>query len=234
VDRSNWVNSPMKTLTAELKSYKRDLLDSLEEKSRRLEADLGCFRDDPRGFVARLWPDARPYDRQWEIIQAVQDCDEVVVVSGNKLGKDWCAALICLHAFVCNPECRVVTTSVRGDHIRILWGELERFIQTAAKPLTVDKGGPLILNHWDIRKVVNGQKCAVSYLRGMVSAREEGLAGHHAAYTLLVIDEASGVDDEVYIQGCTWAQKRLIFGNPNPSQGFFRKAVRGGDIYADK
>jgi hypothetical protein len=71
--------------------------------------------------------------------------------------------------------------------------------------------------------------CKISYLLGMVSQKGEGMAGHHARYTLGIIDEASGVDDLVYTQMDTWAKRKLIIGNPNPTENFFKKLVVGGD-----
>lgn len=134
--------------------------------------------------------------------------------------------------FLLHKEVRIITTSVKDDHLRVLWGEIGRFIQSSAHPLTVDKGGPLIVNHRDIRKVVNGKECKISYLRGMVSERAEGIAGHHAASTLCIIDEASGVDDVVYVQQATWAKRLLAIGNCNecPLNHWFRKGIREGDL----
>jgi hypothetical protein len=108
------------------------------------------------------------------------------------------------------------------------------------------KGVFLLLNHHDIRKKVNGQLCPLSYLRGMVSAKGEGMAGHHATYTLGVIDEASGVDDMVYTQMDTWCGggiyppikngkvgRKLIFGNCNPCNNFFYNGIESGDVVAE-
>lgn len=195
-------------------------------------SDLARYAADPLGFAAAYWPQVRFYDRQQEIIESVRDNDETVVVAAHQLGKDYTAGFICLWAFLCHPESRVVTTSVKADHMRVLWGELGRFLQTAKIPLTVDEGGPLIVNHWDIRKFVGGKECKISYLRGMVSEKGEGLAGHHAAYTLLVVDEASGIDDLVYDRADTWAKRRLIFGNPYHCENYFRRAVKAGDLEA--
>lgn len=129
--------------------------------------------------------------------------------------------------------CRIITTSVKDDHLRVLWGEIGRFIQTSAYPLITKQGGNLLVNHHDIRWVnQDGEVNPISYLRGMVSEQGEGMAGHHAAYTLAIIDEASGVDDNVYDQVRTWAKRILVIGNPNPCANFFYKAVKMGDIIA--
>ena len=196
---------------------------------------------DPIRLTRHLWPHVRFYREQREIIYSVRENDETGVVAANQVGKDYVAGFITVCEFLCHKVARIITTSVRDDHLRVLWGEINRFIAESAVPMTVDKGGPLLVTHREIRKVFTsgprkGQICPISYIRGMTCERGEGLTGHHAAYTLAVIDEASGVRNEVYDQMRTWAKRMLIFGNPNPpidgDNHFFRKAVKEGDILA--
>ena len=127
--------------------------------------------------------------------------------------------------------CRIITTSVKDDHLRVLWGEIGRYLQTSRVPLLRKHGGRLILNHRDLR-IVNDQGLVnpVSYLRGMVSELGEGMAGHHAAHTLAILDESSGIDDLVYDQVRTWTKRILAIGNPLPCANFFYKAVKLGNI----
>lgn len=191
-------------------------------------------RVDPFAFKDMFWPSVYFYDKQREIIQSVEDNDETYVHAGNQLGKDFVAGFIVLKQFLCNPVCRIVTTSVKDDHLRVLWGEIGRYVQTARHPLLTRDGGPLVVNHREIRKIIGGKRDEVSYLIGQVSEKGEGMAGHHAPYTLGVIDEASGVDELVYTQMCTWAKKLLIFGNcnPCPTNHFFYRAYKEGDRLA--
>lgn len=195
---------------------------------------------DPIVFAKLFWPHVFFYDKQIEVIKSVEENDETFVVAGNMLGKDFVAGFIVLRFFLVHAlsaECRVVATSVKDDHLRVLFGEIERFIQTSVIPLTVKDGGPLVVKHRDIGKIDPRTKKLdkISYIRGMVSERGEGLAGHHASYTLAVIDEASGVDNVVYTQMGTWAKRFLVFGNPNPcpQTHFFYKAVTEGDILVE-
>lgn len=187
---------------------------------------------DPLRFARLFWPDVTFYRQQMDIIYSVRDNDETFVPAGNMLGKDFVGGFICLWFFLTRHPVRVVTTSVKDDHLRVLWGEIGRFIQTCRAPLLYKDGGPLIARHRDIRKIVRGEVCQISYLLGMVSEKGEGMAGHHAKHTLGVIDEASGVDDLVYNQMDTWAKRKLIIGNPNPCTNFFKAGVKGGDIVA--
>ncbi len=198
------------------------------------------LRADPINLFRFLWPTITLYDKQREIVYSVWNNDETFVPAGNMLGKDYIAGLITLGFFLTRHPCRVLTTSV--DHTQlegVLWGEIRRFIQTSRFPLTHDKGGPLVVNHLHIRKIVKGEICGLSYILGRVAAKGEGMLGHHIAKTgdgiprtCFVCDEASGVDDISYERADTWADRKLVIGNPYPTNNFFKKGCKGGDILA--
>lgn len=195
------------------------------------EALLPQIAAEPLAFQRLMWPDVTFYDKQIEVINSVRDNNETVVVAGHQLGKDYVAGFIVLWYFITHWPCRIVTTSVKDDHLRVLWGEMGRYIDNARLPLDRKKGGPLVLGHREVKRVYNGRLCKISYLIGQVSEKGEGMAGHHAPHTLLVVDEASGVSDMIYERGSTWAKKMLIFGNPYPARGnFFERMVKGGDV----
>lgn len=196
---------------------------------------------DPMKMKAELWPDITFYREQKEIIYSVADNDETFVPAGNMLGKDFVAGFIALWFFMSRHPCRVVTTSVDGTQLEgVLWGEIRRFIQTAKTPLECERGGPLLVNHLQLRKMKSGQPDGLSYCIGRVAAKGEGMLGHHVAkthpaeaYTLFIADEASGVDDVSYERSDTWAHRKLIIGNPYPCTNFFFKGVKAGDLRAD-
>jgi hypothetical protein len=140
--------------------------------------------------------------------------------------------------FLTRHPVRVVTTSADHPQLEaVLWGEVRRFLQTSARPLCSTKGGPLIINHLHLRKLVGGQPCGVSYCVGRVSAKGEGMLGHHVAdvgdgvpRTLFVGDEASGLDDVTYEAADTWARRKLVIGNPYECSNFFKRGVKSGDL----
>jgi len=167
------------------------------------------------------------------------------VQCGGRPDKDFVGGFIALWFFLTRHPCRVVTTSAKDDHLRVLWGEINNFIQTSRFPLTADKGGPLEVLHQDVRKVVeiNGEKqrCALSYLVGMVAGPDSmaAMQGHHVAHqpdgvprTLFISDESSSVRDEYYTMARTWANRTLVIGNPWPCQNFFYRGVTEGDLRA--
>jgi len=191
---------------------------------------------DPLRLAEVLWPDVCFYSKQRDIIYSVRDDKETVVHAGNMLGKDFVAAFIVLWFFLSRTPCRIVTTSVDGHQLEgVLWGEMRRFIQNSRYPLDYRRSGPLVINHLHLRKIVNGEQDGLSYAIGRVAAKGEGLQGHHIAKTgdgiprtLFVGDEASALDDADYNAADTWADRKLIIGNPLPCNNFFRLKVREG------
>ncbi len=185
---------------------------------------------DPLKFANLLWPTVSFYKKQREIIYSVVENDETVVPAGNQLGKDHVSAFIALYFFLTRNPCRIVTTSVKDDHLRVLWGEIGNFISNARFALKRSQGGPLIVNHHDIRKYAFGKYSDKSYLLGMVASEGAAMQGHHLPErpsTLFICDEASGVPDEYYTMASTWAHRMLIVGNPWDCANFFKRAVKG-------
>jgi hypothetical protein len=203
-------------------------------------------------FIKTLLPTVRLYSRQREMIWSVKHNNETYVTAGNQLGKDYIAGLINLGAFL-NPAAfllptdaplpppldgktrnvKLITTSVTDDHLDDLWGEIDRFIRLSTIPLLAAQGGPLIYNHREVRRVIDGVVYKDSYLKSEVSktgSQATSRAGHHANFTLLTGDESSGLDDYVHEMAQGWAKRMLFIGNPNPCQNFFRKAIKHGDL----
>lgn len=192
---------------------------------------------DPLVFAKQFWPHVNFYKEQIEIIYSVVDNDETIVPAGNMLGKDFVSAFIALYFFLTRHPCRVVTTSVDGTQLEaVLWGEVRRFIQSSRCTM------PLVVNHLHLRKIVKRQVCGISYMIGRVSAKGEGMLGHHVTpnaenffdddipRTLFIADEASGVDNIIYERAETWARRTLVIGNPYPCTNFFYKKVKAGDV----
>lgn len=190
---------------------------------------------DPMALAMVLWPSKRVYDKQQEIVYSVEYNRETYVVAGNGLGKDWITAMICLNLFLrcikAGLTCRIVNTSVAEHQLKVVWGEIGRFITDSVTPLMDSEGGPLRVNYMEIRRASEaGVKNPLNYLAGRVSEGEEGLSGHHADVTLFVADEASGVSDAAYRAAQGWAKRMLFIGNPFACDNFFKRGVEAGDL----
>ena len=197
---------------------------------------------DPMKFKEVFWPEVRFFDKQREIIYSVLENDVTLVPAGNMLGKDFVSGFIALWFFLSRHPCRIVTTSADATQLAgVLWGEIRRFIQTSKYPLEAPKG-PLLVNHLHIRKHIDLRICGLSYILGRVSAKGEGLLGHHIAdigdgipRTLFMADEASGVHDLGWERSDTWAKRKLAIGNcysGTPGCTFFKKECQKGNILA--
>ena len=188
---------------------------------------------DPVEFQVKCWPHVHLYNKQREILYSVMENEETFVPAGNALGKDFVAALCALWFFCTRRPARVVTTSVKYDQLNdVLWGEIRNFIHTSVIQL------PIQYNHLHIRQIRNnGTFVDLAELRGQTVSKGEAILGRHLPKgpdgeptTLVIFDEASGVESEIYEKTDTWAHRKLIIGNPYPCANFFYQGVKGGDI----
>lgn len=186
---------------------------------------------DPVQFVNLVWPDLNLYKEQKEILYSLRDNYETYVPAGNELGKDFTAALGAIWFFCSRRPAKVVTTSPQAGQLEdVLWGELRRLIDSAKIKL------PLQYNHMKIRQVRNdGSFEPRSELVGRVVQKGESLLGRHIERgprglptTLIIFDEASGMDDTAYDTSDTWTHRKLIIGNCYPCTNFFYRGVKKG------
>lgn len=189
----------------------------------------------PFSLKEQFWPSVRIYDKQQEIVRSCDQNDETYVLSANMMGKDFIAAYIALTTFLrcikLGLTCKIVTTSVKDDHLDILWGEIHNFVNTSAHPLRMEKGGPLVVLRKEIRHALERDaEEPRSYVKAQVSETGEGMSGHHAQYTMLIGDEASAIDDRVHQGAQGWAKRMLFITNANPCENFVRRACDGGDL----
>jgi hypothetical protein len=221
-----------------------------------LEVKMPDLYADPLRMAKEFWPDITFYKQQKEIIYSVVENRETVIVAANKLGKDYVAGFLILWFFLTRHPCRVVTTSAKDDHLRVLWGEMGNYISTCKYSLIYDPKSSganrhtgLVVNQREIRRVVQGQVEELSYIKGMVASADTiaSMQGHHVTpfprtieaklqlpLSMFVCDEASSVPDGYYTMADTWMHRALIFGNAWPCSNFFKRAVKGNPKTSDR
>ena len=161
----------------------------------------------------RLW------SRQEEILCAAYEHPRVAVRSGHKIGKSTSAVALGLWFAsdpVARPGARVVMTSSSARQVRtILWRELRRLY----RPVRERLGGELHkvpdagLVWEDGREIL-----------GFSTDEPEKMAGVSGAHVLFIVDEASGVPEEIFeaIEGNRAGGARLVlFSNPTRTSGTF-------------
>lgn len=177
----------------------------------RWRADPALFAREALGV--RLW------GRQIEIVRAVPKHRRVAVRSGHKVGKSTSAVVIALW-FVCLfPRARVVITSASGRQVRsVLWKELRRVYKNARIPI----GGTLHLVPDAGLQFDDGREVV-----GFATDEPEKMAGTSSPNLLYLVDEASGVPEEIFeaIEGNRAGGARLVmFSNPTQTAGTFFEA----------
>ena len=183
------------------------------------------------------WPHDRLYGKQIDVVDSVLTCRETYVTAGNELGKDYVAGFIALTCFMAalelNLTCKIVTTSVEEDHLKILWGEIGKRLRTAKYPILAQHGGKFIINFQEMRRFEERDaKNPSSLLIGLVCKEEAKMAGHHAEYTLGIGDEASAIRDEVRDEWLGWCDHMLWISNPRKCNNFYKKMVKKGSLLA--
>jgi hypothetical protein len=219
--------------------------------SEQMEFALRCITE-PVLFLKTLWPNRYLYDQQLDIINSIPWNIETWVPAGNKLGKDYTGGFVMPWFFTTRHPCRIVNTSAKDEHLIVLWGEMNNWIKTARKdtpfgPLRIQDGGPFLIKHREIRKVLNGDLCDLSYIKGMVANQDsiDSLGGHHIAQlgdniprTMFVADECSSVSDDYVERAGPWADRMFFIGNTWPCDNFWKRGIKGdprtGDPGGDK
>lgn len=179
------------------------------EVLRRWRSDPCAFARDALGIA--LAP------HQERVLSSLAGNPRVAVRSSHGMGKTYTAAVACLWFLFTRPGARVVTTAPTWRQVSVLlWREIARLHAGAAIPL----GGELMQT--ELR--IGPDWFAI----GQSSDKPEAFAGHHARHLLLVVDEASGVDERIFeaAEGfLTGADARvLLIGNPTQLSGTFHRA----------
>lgn len=180
------------------------------------------YRDDPFGFCRDVLG-FEPWDAQREVGQALVRHDAVSNTTGRAVGKSRNGAGLALWFISTRgPGARVIATAPTAKQVNeILWSEIRRLYSEAKIPLggTIAKLATTGLRFDDGRSVF-----------GMTAETPEAFAGIRAPEMLVIVDEASGVSDDIFealIGNLAGGGKLLLLGNPTRSVGFFRESLRG-------
>ena len=208
----------------------RELIDASEDEEwrRRVGEALNVgvlmrwpslkYRDDPLGF-ARDVLGVDLTEEQQEILLAVRDRPRVAVSSGHKIGKTMVAAVAALWFYSTHDRARVVLMLPGARQVKgVLWREIGILYHNAKISLggkfhKQPASGLTTGNDWDHREIV-----------GYTVAAKEAAAGTSGWNIFYILDEASGIPDEIEaaIQGnLAGGAKQMMLSNPTRTVGFF-------------
>lgn len=159
-----------------------------------------------------------PWALQVEIIDAVFKYPTVAVKSCNASGKSYIAARIALTFLTLKPGSIVITTAPTWRQVKdVLWREIRTAVALSPIKLTDNQANQVgldIAEDW--------------FAIGLSTKDAEKFFGYHADDILVIVDEASGVEEEIYtgVDAVTPNMNAhvLMIGNPTNPDGRFYKA----------
>lgn len=182
------------------------------EGARRL---LARWKDDPVRFAAEALR-LRVWSRQADLLRAVATHKRVAVRSGHKIGKSSTFVILALWFITTRRRARVVMTSASYRQVRdILWKELRRIVSDAPIPI----GGKLATDPETGLQLPDGREIV-----GLSTNEPERIAGYSGPEMLFLLDEASGISEEVFeaLEGNRAGGARIVLAsNPTKTAGTF-------------
>lgn len=162
--------------------------------------------------------------QQRAFLEALPRQKRISIRSGHGTGKDASASWAVLWFLSTRVFAKVVCTAPTARQLNdILWSEISKWARDSAiqdefviqSEKIFHKGAP---KEWWCRAVSPS-------VRADPADQAETLAGFHGDHLLIIVDEASGVEDPVYIPiegALTQEDNRVILiGNPTKNKGYF-------------
>jgi len=185
-----------------------------------IEESLPIWANEPVVFCREVL-DFEPDEWQKEVMNALRDNPRVAIKSGQGVGKTGVEACVLLWFLLCYPDARIVATAPTKQQLHdVLWSEAAKWMNNS----------PLLAH------LVKWTKTYI-YVKGYekrwfavarTATKPENMQGFHEDNMLFIIDEASGVADQIMeaIFGTlTGANNKLIMmGNPTKVTGAFHDA----------
>ncbi|MFD9763194.1 hypothetical protein ACFWXI_06575 [[Kitasatospora] papulosa] len=163
------------------------------------------------------------WSKQREILAAVRDNRKTAVRSGHGVGKSWTAALVACWWLDTHPpgDAFVVSTAPTFSQVRaILWRYIRKHHRTG------QLAGRVNQTEWLIDDEL------VGYGRKPADTDEDGFQGIHARFVLVILDEACGIPEQLWVAADALATgpdcRILAIGNPDNPASHFRKVCTPG------
>ena len=184
------------------------------------EATANQYESDPVAFCRDVL-NFSPWSKQREILESVRDHSRTTVRSCHGVGKTAVAARIVLWFLAAHKDSRVITTAPTWSQVeQLLWREIRSAVATAR-----ERDAGVVFPSPQVAKLELGERW---FAIGLSTNEPERFQGHHADHLLLVVDEASGVDERIYqaAEGFLTAEgaKVLLIGNPTRPGGQFHRS----------
>ncbi len=175
------------------------------------------YADNPVDFVEDIIL-AKPDTNQREILNSVARYPMTTVRSGHGIGKSAVESWLAIWFLTTRPFPKIPCTAPTQHQLwDILWAEIAKWLRS----------NPALSKEliWTKEKVYMRGHPEEWFAVGRTASKPDALQGFHADHVLYLIDEASGVRDEIFepVLGAlsTEGAKLLLCGNPTKITGFF-------------
>ena len=196
------------------------------------EEFVEAYADDPVRFVREMLG-AEPFDYQQEFLEALaKGTRKMSVKSGHGTGKSTTASWAMLWFLLLRfPNKVVVTAPTSSQLFDAMYAECRRWVNELPKELQ-----QLLNVKSDRIELVSAPSEAFISCRTARAETPEALAGVHSDHVLLIVDEASGVPEQVFEAAAGsmsgHSATTLMLSNPTRSSGtFFESNNRMADSW---
>ena len=168
-------------------------------------------------------------NEQEQIVHSIQHNKRTTAKSGHARGKDYTGAAVCLtHCLLYNPSKTIVTAPTQRQVYSINMSEIET-IYNHAETILNQSGNTLGANI--MRSKITFDDEPNHFLEAFKAADKstESWTGYHSQNILLLITEASGIENQTYeaVEGLLTGTSRLVLlGNPNLQTGEYFRSFR--------
>lgn len=163
-------------------------------------------------------------DWQLEELQALDEGEtKVSIRSGHGVGKTCFCAWTALHFLLFRDDVKIIVTSPSAKQMSDgLIPEIQKWINVLPKWMSMQ----LEITSERLTRKPNNKNNFISF-RTARKENPEALQGVHAQSVLIIVDEASGVEEVIYEAGqgalSTVGSIAILIGNPTKPSGFFYK-----------
>lgn len=190
----------------------------------KLKKAIRYYAKHPDMFVRQVLL-AEPTPQQDKVLKELDNCIvsglSIAVKSGHGTGKTCMMAWIIIWFMFTRPYPKIVCTAPTGRQLYdVLWSELSKWHQS--------KDIFMAMFEWTGTRYANKEYPKTWFASARTSRKPEAMAGTHGEHVLYLIDEASGVEEEVFevIEGGQTEEGSLsiLFSNPTQISGAFYDA----------
>jgi phage terminase large subunit len=182
------------------------------------------WRDGGPALFAQEVLGAKPTDQQWQASKAIVKTRRVSIRSGHGTGKStfmaWCVLWFLACYFPAKVPCTAPTSHQLED---VLWSEIAKWHRKMAETF------PALAAQFEWSsgafRMVSAKNESFAVARTSRPERPEALQGFHSEHILFLIDEASGVSDNVFevAEGALSTDGAFVVmaANPTRQSGYF-------------